>query len=493
MAAAGFVYYGQKGSLDCVICPWCSWTPADWEHTDDPLYVVLSRQVPPNSSRSFQADIPRVTHREKKPNCPFFTISFASQPEPHTKSKPKASRATKGKRATTLAASQAESIADPGDIAESIIVTETEAAAPIKKGRKPRGTAATVTSTSTATRAPRGRGKKAAVAESVAESQAEDELETQLTEPEPIEEEKPKRRGRPKKTDMEASQASQAKEPVAEIDAEAGPVKKGRKPRATKAKAGKKDVAPQEEEATGGTGSEVEIPQDEQEEEAQSTPKAVPAKSKSSRTSKAVPPPAPPVSNQQSEGSRPTTKTNQTSRLPDDSVVALTTISTSTSSRSRPIAGKPRPKSKSTSTSDKALPALPPPSEPSLTPRSQPLNALAQFSNIPPTSPIPQPEISLSPSQKQAKSFRQAMVGFAITSSPQPSGSLSAVQKAGQGEEEKWVEAELSEEEKKMTLEEFMRREVAERVGRMERDGKEMIRLWKEQAERARREIEQAL
>ena len=85
------------------------------------------------------------------------------------------------------------------------------------------------------------------------------------------------------------------------------------------------------------------------------------------------------------------------------------------------------------------------------------------------------------------------MVGFAITSSPQPSGSLSPVQKAGQGEEEKWVEAEMSEEEKKMTLEEFMRREVAERVGRMERDGKEMIRLWKEQAERARREIEQAL
>ncbi|WWC68003.1 uncharacterized protein I206_101922 [Kwoniella pini CBS 10737] len=178
----------------------------------------------------------------------------------------------------------------------------------------------------------------------------------------------------------------------------------------------------------------------------------------------------------------------------------------------------PYSKSNKSSSSSKPLPPLPASRTPS--PQHQPLSQLDRFSNIPPSSPIPNPDL-LSPkpknllrsSQPQRSSPRrnlprevldsslirgaveagkvmEGLISSPIVVTPSATKTDRDTQTGWDKEEEKDSVIALTEEQRSMTLEDLVRLEMKKRYQQMQKEGEDMIQRWEERAKSERKRIE---
>ncbi|WWD21562.1 hypothetical protein CI109_106048 [Kwoniella shandongensis] len=439
LARAGFVYNPSTESTDAVICPHCEYSVEGWEATDDPWEI----------------------HHNKREDCLFFRASLhpdaveAGTSEVKTKStgrrkKSEAPKTTRAKRATTatrvaLSDSEAEPEIRPTQSeADEEITPPSQTTTTGKRATKPR---ATTTKAKTG-----GRGKKkAATVEPEAEEDANViDVNDEVEEIQPILEE-----------DVVESTVEEVKEK--KTKAKSKPTKS--KPRATtttKSKSKKKVEQEEEEE-----GEDVEVDEVVEVETAN----------------------APEVNSEPENSTRP-----------------ASTASQSKSSKST----KTTVKGSSKSSSSKPLPPLPTASLPTSPAQQRPLSQLDRFANIPASSPIPSPRSkstlrstqSSKPTGKpipreeydkvvQRGAIEARQVIEDLMSSPFVGSPLTKRTEAAQ-EEDNGVNGALvlTEEQKKMTLEELVRAEMKRRYEELERDGEEMIKRWEERAKHDRKKIE---
>ncbi|OCF58741.1 hypothetical protein L486_03231 [Kwoniella mangroviensis CBS 10435] len=434
LAQAGFIYYPSSTSKDTAMCPYCEYAVEGWEATDDPWQV----------------------HQSKVPDCHFFRAGLANGGPSKDKStkaaaKPKKSEASRRTKRATTAASRSvvpEPEGEPTQATnlpskpESITVSEGNDAK--NKATKPRST--------TTRRKTAARGKKKEDSEEV---EAEPEAETQnkeVDEPEVI-----------VIGDDTITSISQTQLP-ATISEEEIPVedkeKKGKAKKATKAKprattAKSKGKKKKVEEQEGQTEDEVVMQESETEGQFGEEPESIPQP-----------------------------------RLRQPS----------------------KPASQNKSPSSKPLPPLPPASP--ISPR--PLSQLDRFTNIPPSSPIPSVSLgtpkpksllrSTQPSSANRPSPHSQLSREALDSSL-TRGAIEARkvmedliaspiintnikndrEKMAEGKEEV---VKLTEEQKKMTLEDLIRMEMKNRYREMQKEGEEMIERWEEKARNERKKIE---
>ncbi|WVW78366.1 hypothetical protein I302_100320 [Kwoniella bestiolae CBS 10118] len=159
------------------------------------------------------------------------------------------------------------------------------------------------------------------------------------------------------------------------------------------------------------------------------------------------------------------------------------------------------------SKSSKPLPPLPPPSP---TP-PRPLSQLDRFSNIPPSSPIPdiglstpkpksllrstQPKASPSPRANLPREVLETSLTRGAVEARKVMEDLMSSPRAGSGSVNGTREGEegmvkLTEEQKSMTLEDLVRMEMRRRYQEMQKEGEEMIERWEERAKGERKRIE---
>ncbi|WWC59525.1 uncharacterized protein I303_102081 [Kwoniella dejecticola CBS 10117] len=191
------------------------------------------------------------------------------------------------------------------------------------------------------------------------------------------------------------------------------------------------------------------------------------------------------------------------------------------SSSAAPISSQSK-SSRSKAPSSKPLPPLPPSRTPS--PQHLPLSQLDRFSNIPPSSPLPNPDL-LSPkpknllrsSQPQRSSPRTQLPREVLDNSltrgavearkvmedlmSSPVGDTTPIAsrsngttKTGRAQENEAEEidgvARLTDEQRSMTLEDLVRLEMKKRYQQMQREGEDMIHRWEERAKSERKRIE---
>ncbi|WWD07597.1 hypothetical protein V865_005698 [Kwoniella europaea PYCC6329] len=434
LAQAGFIYYPSSTSKDTAMCPYCEYAVEGWEATDDPWQV----------------------HQSKVPDCHFFRAELANGGPSKDKStkaaaKPKKSEASRRtKRATTAASRSVVSepeeeptqATDLPSESESITVLEGNNAK--NKATKPRST--------TTRRKTTARGKKK---EDTVEVEAEPGAETQnkeVDEPEVIV------IGDDTITSISQTQlpATVAEEEIPVEDKEKkGKAKKATKakPRATTAKSkGKKKKV---EEQEGQTEDEVVMQESETEaqfgEEPESMPQprlrqpSKPASQNKSSSSKPLPPlpPASPTS------PRPLSQLDRFANIPPSSPILSVSLAT------------PNPKSLLRST------------QPSSANRPSPHSQLSREAL----------DSSLTRGAIEARKVMEDLMASPIVNT----GSMNDRENMGEGKEEV---VKLTEEQKKMTLEDLIRTEMKNRYREMQKEGEEMIERWEERARNERKKIE---
>ncbi|WRT64704.1 uncharacterized protein IL334_001638 [Kwoniella shivajii] len=440
LARAGFVYSPSVTSKDAVMCPYCEYGVEGWEATDDPWQI----------------------HQAKVPDCHFFRAQLEGGGPSEQKVVKAPSRGKKSElpkrstRANTVALSvvsdaeeEAHQSAElPLEVEDSIIVSQSTTKS---RSTKPRAT--------TSRRKTTARGKKK---EDAAEPEPESES---AVEPDVIEIADDTIRS------ISQSQVPQEEEPVIGAKDIKGKAKKATKakPRATTAKGkGKKkaeevytadEVIPVESEVEVGSGTENEGQMD-CDVEVESEPV----------------------------------------RNPPSKLSSKTASSQSKSSKS------------SKSSSSKPLPPLPPPASP--TPSARPLSQLDRFANIPPSSPIPTPrskstlrstqptkpsphsnlprevfETSLMRGAIEARKVIEDLISSPVAHTP-GNGQAQTTVKNGNRVEDRNSIVKLTEEQKKMTLEDLVRFEMKKRFQEMQKEGEEMIAKWEEKTQGERKRIE---
>ncbi|WVQ83151.1 hypothetical protein IAT38_005289 [Cryptococcus sp. DSM 104549] len=469
LASAGFVYNPSTDSKDSVICPYCEYGVEGWEATDDP-WTIHQSKVP--DCHFFRAEL-----KETAPAVPEKTSKPAGRPK-------KSEVAKKSKRGTTVApapAPEPEPEASEAEVeAEEPAASQVYAAAG-RRATRPRATTAKTKG---------GRGKKKA--------------ETVEPEPEAVEE-----------AEVEMEVAETVEEAELEVEVEE-PVKKPRgkgkaaakaKPRATTTAKGKgkgKKKAVVEEEAETGekaeSQAESEVPT-ESEAEVEPVPEPVP---ESEAETEAQPTP------------RPTTKPSAKAAKPSSQAL-------------RPASQRSQP-SKLSSQSSKPLPSLPPPSStpaksPSPTSAPRPLSQLDRFANIPPSSPVPTPrskatlrsaqpgrpsphtvnlprealDTSVTRGALQARKVVDDLFSSPLLPTPKaaaPSPARSPTPRAPSPAPPAAEEAArqgpvvLTEEQKKMTVEDLVRAEMRRGYETLSREGADMIEKFMEQTRKDRMKIE---
>ncbi|KAK8847471.1 hypothetical protein IAR55_005329 [Kwoniella newhampshirensis] len=449
LARAGFVYNPSTESKDAVICPYCEYSVEGWEATDDPWKI----------------------HQTKIPDCHYFrakqhgdsgevvTEEVKSKPVAKGKKSEAPKRSKRGTTAAQVVLSDSEP--EPEPIQSQTIPSEpddeqtaatSQTTTTSKRAAKPRATTSTRAKTG-------GRGKKkAATAEPEVEGVDEPEVEEEIEETEQVVEE-----------ELAESQVEEVKAKKTRAKAKAT-----RKPRATtssKSKSKKKVEAEEEEEEEE---EEIEVAEEVQSE-------AGPTQNNHVASEAPSPPSSKPASQSKS------TKSSKTS--------------------------KPASKPSSKGSSSKPLPPLPPtsaPPSPSPSPAKRPLSQLDRFANIPASSPIPSPRSkstlrsthSSKPSPHRAlprEEFDSSVQRGAVEarkviadlmSSPfvgPPSRSAMSKEEEDEGPEGALV---LTDEQKKMTLEELVRAEMKKRYLELEKEGQAMISQWEERAKYQRKKIE---